>query len=376
MATNINNTVSSSYSSIDEHSIDSMQVDSVQDGDETRYTNDRWTTDWGYFNTIPKLKSAIIMKAIWTVGKGYSCNARTKVQLDYIQGNGKQTFLDILLSMVVTKQVGRDAFAEIVRDPDTGTIINLKVLDPSSITIVYGTNGMIKRYEQTKKNPTKGLINKVKNLVKGKNSFHDFEPRDIFHLTHNNFAGEIHGRSIPESVEKIILADDENFNVMKKLTRFQAVPFIIFKVKSDRAATIATFKANIKDARENGEDLIIPDDENLLSWEVVQVNPAAVLMEWRNSVNNQFYQAVGMPMILFGSAGSTESGGKIEYLGHETVFESDQLYVEKQVEAQLGWKINLNSPTSLLENLQGDEVKDAQNGAQFQPQDAEGGRDE
>ena len=80
-------------------------------------------------------------------------------------------------------------------------------------------------------------------------------------------------------------------------------------------------------------------------------------------------------MILFGSAGSTESGGKVEYLGHETVFEHDQLYIEEQVKAQLGYKINLNSPTSLLENLAADENKDAQNAIAFQPQDARGGRD-
>ena len=176
--------------------------------------------------------------------------------------------------------------------------------------------------------------------------------------------------------EKIILADEENFNVMQKVARFQAVPFIIFSVKTDNAVSIARFKSNIKSARENQDDLIIPDDENLLDWDTVQVTPSAILMEWRNSLNNQFYQAVGMPLILFGGAGTTESGGKVEYLGHETVFEFGQRYIERQVQAQLGWKINLNSPTTLLENLQADEAKDAQNGIQFQPQDALGGQEE
>lgn len=358
----INSTAVTDYSGITAHSVDTLNVDSVQDTEETMYMNERWSIDWGYFNNIPKLKSAIIMKAIWTVGKGYNTDIGTKIILDHITGNGKQTFKDILFNMVVVKQIGRDSFAEIIRDPDTDDILNIKVLDPSTIRIIYGKNGIIKRYEQLFPSTNGGKV------------FATFKPENIFHLSHNNFAGQIHGISVPESVEKIILADDENFNIMKKLTRFQAVPFIVFKVKSDNATTISNFKANIKEAREKGEDLIVPDDENLLSFEVVQVTPAAILMEWRNSINNQFYQAVGMPLILFGGAGSTESGGKVEYLGHETVFEHDQLEIEEQIKAQLGLEIDLNSPTSLLENLQADEGKDAQNALTFQPSDVNAAR--
>lgn len=374
MALNIRNTAETDYSNIASHTLDSVNLDAVSNQDETRDINPRWLQDWTSFNRIPKLKSAILMKAIWTVGKGYTCDARTKVILDHITGNGKQTFLDILFNLVVCKQVGRDSFAEIIRDEE-GNLINLKVLDPGSITKIFGKDGRIKRYEQTIPAPTKSFMDKTKkSLGFAKDNFIKFKTEDIFHLTNSCFAGELHGRSVPESMEKIILADDENFNVMRKLTRFQAVPFIIFKVKSDNTTTIAGFKANIKEARENGEDLIVPDDENLLSWETVQVTPSAILMEWRNSLNNEFYRAVGMPLILFGSAGSTESGGKIEYLGHETVFEHDQLEIENQIEAQLGLKVNLNSPTSLLENLQTDESKDQQNALTFQPNDVQAGK--
>lgn len=373
MALDINKTAITAESDITAHSVDPKRIDSVQDTEETTYTNERFTTDWGYFYRIPKLRSAIIMKAIWTVGKGYKTDDKTKRELENIVGDGKQTFLDILFNMVVTKQAARDSFAEIVRSEETGKIINLKILDPSSIRIVYKRNGMIDRYEQLRLTPTKGVINKIKKFLTG-DKFDKFSPQEIFHLSHNKFGGSIHGTSVPESLEPIILADDENFNIMKKLTRFQAVPFIIFKVKSDNPTTIANFKANIKTARTTQDDMIIPDDENILSWEVVQVNPSSVLMEWRNNLNNQFYQAVGMPLVLFGSAGSTESGGKVEYLGHETVFEKEQLEIEEQIWNQLGFKINLNSPTSLLENLQADETKDAQNALNFQQSDVQAGK--
>ena len=360
MALNINSGSITGYSGLDAHTIANSAFDVITDQEEIIYQNDRWQKDWNAFNQIPKLKSAILMKAVWTCGKGFTCDARTKAILDHLSGNGKQTFLDILFNMIVTKQIGRDAFAEIIRDEEDKFIYNLKILDPSSIRIIYGRDGLIKRYEQRSANPGSGAFTK-------------FQPEDIFHLSNNTIAGQIHGISVPESVEKIILADDENFQVMQRLTRFQAVPFIIFKLKTDDVTKINNFKEKLKRARSAGEDFCIPDDENLLSFEVVQVNPSSLLMEWRNSINNQFYQAVGMPLILFGSAGSTESGGKIEYLGHETIFEHDQLELEQQIEAQLGLRINLNSPTSLLENLQTDETKDNQNALTMQPSDVQAG---
>ncbi|NJO30846.1 MAG: hypothetical protein HC874_27310 [Richelia sp. SL_2_1] len=363
MTLDINKTQLTDNTGVTAHVVGAETLDGVDLAAETVYENERWKTDWGYFNRIPKLKAAILMKAIWTVGKGYTTDTTTDNKLRRIKGDGKQTFLDILFSMVVSKQVGRDSFAEIIRDKETGILINLKVLDPGSMRIIFDSQGMIKRYEQMRKDK-KGKVS----------GYTKFQPNEILHFSHNKLAGQIHGISVPESVEEIITADDENFRIMRKLTRFQAVPFVMFKVKSDNTTTINNFKSNIKEAREKGEDLIIPDDENLLTWEVVTVSPSAVLMDWRTSLNNQFYQAVGLPLILFGSAGSTESGGKIEYTAHETVFNHDQLEIEEQLSRQLGIEINLVSPTSLIENLQTDEGKDAQNALTFQPNDVNAAR--
>jgi hypothetical protein len=80
-----------------------------------------------------------------------------------------------------------------------------------------------------------------------------------------------------------------------------------------------------------------------------------------------------MPMIIFGASGSTESGGKIEYTGHEQVWEHRQRYLEKQLWNQLAIKINLISPASLLENLKTDEAKDARQGLEFQRNDITAG---
>ena len=80
-----------------------------------------------------------------------------------------------------------------------------------------------------------------------------------------------------------------------------------------------------------------------------------------------------MPQVIFGQAQATESGGKIEYLAHEQVFEKDQKYLEKQIWNQLRLKINLISPVSLIEALQQDENKDAQNAITLQQNDVQAG---
>lgn len=80
-----------------------------------------------------------------------------------------------------------------------------------------------------------------------------------------------------------------------------------------------------------------------------------------------------MPISIFGSSGSTESGGKIEYLGHETVFSKSQRFLEQQIWNQLYLKVKFNSPATLLENLQTDERKDANQGMEIQPSDVTAG---
>jgi len=63
--------------------------------------------------------------------------------LDTIKGNGLDTFNTILENMIRTYYIGGDSFAEIIRD-DEGNLINLKSLDPATMTIVVGENGMLK----------------------------------------------------------------------------------------------------------------------------------------------------------------------------------------------------------------------------------------
>lgn len=340
------------------YSVLSMNTDGVQDQDETTYQNSNWTKQWGYFNQIPELKSAVLMKAIWTVGKGFNADAETQVVLDNIRGWGKDTFEDILFNMCVISYIGGDSYAEIITDGDTGELVNVKVLDTGTMKIVVDRKGILKEYRQTSK--IKGAVEKT------------FKPEQIFHLSNNRLADQIHGISDIDAIEDIIKADKENFDDMKKIMHRGARPMILWKLKTDDTTKIAQFVSRIDAARNLGEDMFIPDDEDLVTHEVVQVDVSANVLAWRDDMKNKFYRALGLPLIIFGSGANTESGGKVEYLAHEQVFEYNQKRIERQILEQLNLRIDLVSPVSLLENLQTDENKDQQQAIQFQQSETQG----
>jgi hypothetical protein len=338
--------------------VNPLNTDGATGQDEYTWQNTKWSQYWGYFNSIPELKSTLLMKATWDVGKGYECDAETKVILDHVSGWGKDTFTDILFNMDLISRLSGDAFAEIITDDKTKTLLNLKVLDPGSIKIVVDKKGIIKRYEQTNKISGKAI---------------EFKPEEIFHISHNRLADQIHGISDIDAIEQTILAENENFVDLKKIMHRQARPMIVFKLGTDDATKIAAFQVKMDAAVNKGENIYVPDDTNTFSYEVVKIDLSPMIMSWREDIRNKFYRTFGLPLTIFGNGGSTESGGKIEYLAHEQVFSHDQRFLEDQVWNQLFLKITLNSPVTLLENLQNDQKKDGNQGLEMQKSDVTAG---
>lgn len=350
----------SNYSNIAEHSIPAKHTDAATGHDEFEWINARWAIQWGYFNAYSDLKTAFLLKSIWIVGKGYTATSPAKPILDRITGWGKDTFRDILFNMDVTRRIGGDSFAEIIRNDD-GDIINLKPLDPATIRIVVDKHGIIKRYEQVSK-------------IDGKSVKQKYNPLDMFHLSNNRIADQIHGISDIDALERTILADDESFEDIKKLMHFQAKPFIVFKLKTDDATTIDNFISKVNNARKKGEDMFIPDDENVLDFEIIQVNPSQVILSWRDDIRNKFFRAIGLPQIVPGASGnSTESESKVIYTAFEQIVNHEQKYLEDQVFEQLGLRIDLEHPVSFVDQMTSDAKKDAAVQTGFQPNDIRAG---
>lgn len=345
-------------SSISDYAVDSKIQDEASTN-ETRYQNNNAAKQYGYFCNNADLKAAIVSKAIWVVGKGYDANIRTKTIMEHWTGWGKDTADDILFNLEISKRIYGDAFAEIIKDGDN--IINIKPLNSANMVIVCDKGGRIKRYEQL------GEGDPIK-----------FTPEEILHLSNNRIGDQIHGTSDIDAVESTILAEMESFDDTKKIMHRQARPLIMFKLGTDDSTKIAAFQVKMDNATRLGENIYIPDDASSVSYEVVQLTPSPMVMQWRDDIRKKFYRSIGLPELLpSGGGDATESGGKIGYLAWEQINSREQRCVELQIYAQLNLKINLIPPSSLAASLEEDQNKDGQTQEMgFQPNDVNAGAGE
>lgn len=336
-----------------------MNTDGVSSQKETRYFNTRWTEYFGQFMDNPHLKNAITLRATWDLGKGYTTDPATGIILDHITGWGKETFIDVLFNMDMTMCIGGDAYAQIIRDDVTDDIINLKPLNPASIVHVIDGKGIIKGYEQ------------ITRLGDSSSPIKELDVDEILHFSLDRMADNIHGTSLIPAMTKILNAWGENFTDRQLVMHRQAKPLIIFKLRTDNATVIEQFKQKMQDAMRKATDnmIFIPDDENMLSYDVLKIEPSALLFQQADSLRKDFYSVVGSAELLSDSSGSTESGGKIGSINNSQIVDKRQSYIEGQIWNQLQLKIELTPPDSLIENLKGDESKDAQNALTFQPND-------
>ena len=332
-----------------DYSVDTKNTDSVGDQKETRWINTNWSQQLGYYKSIPELNSTIDARATWTVGKGIIGGTKEKpdpqmqLTLDLMKGFGKDTFNTIIENMIRTMWIGGDSYAEIIRNKK-GDLINIKPLDPGVMTIIANRKGQITGYKQTSK--TKDA---PKRLTKEK----------IFHLSRNRVADEIHGVSVIEKLENIILMRNESMTDYKGMMHRFMKPRYIFHLDTDDDTKIAKFKASMDKAWADGENIYVP--KGAVVPEQMSISPNSTLspLAWIDSLNDYFYEACATPKIIVGNSKNfTEASAKIVYLAFQQSVEEDQTYIEEQVGQQLGIEIELEFPASLENELLSDKAKD------------------
>ena len=340
---------------VDTYTVDTAQTDGVMDQKETTWINSNWPQQLGYFKTIPELNRAITALTVWTAGKGYTTDTGTEVLLEGITGWGEDTFTSIMINMLKVKKIGGDAFAEIIRNKETGTLLNIKILDPSVIRIVVNREGVIIRYEQTSKtkNPDRKIM-----------------PENMLHLCNDRIADEIHGTSIVSLCEKVVLARNEMMADRRKVLHRNVVPFRIIEVESDNTTKIALLKKQYEDAINKGEVIVVPKGNVTINDSNIQIVDSLQDIRY---LENFFYQAVGVPRVIATSEDYTESGSKVGFLTFEPVYTNEQTQLEGDLWNQLAIKVKFNRPPSLGGELSRDEQKDGQ---AFQPNDVNAGKGE
>lgn len=326
---------------ITDYSVDSVTPDSATGEKETEYLNANAAQQLGYYKTIPELKMAIDAKATWTIGKGITAESGDELVLLEIKGFGKDTFNSIMENIIREYHIYGDAFAEIIREGET--LVNLKPLNPATIKIIADSKGIIKRYEQqTGGGDSKRLA-----------------VEDLFHLSRGRVGDEIHGISIIDSVEEIILMRNEAMADYKKLLHRNIYPVRIWHLDTDVVSKINAFKAKVAASKGEGEDIFIP--KGAVETEIAAVPSGSTLdpKAWITLLNQYFYQAVGVPQIIIGGSQElTQTAAQIAYLAFEQTIEEEQLFIEEQSLIQLQLEFNLEFPASLQNNMLSDESKD------------------
>lgn len=326
-------------------SVTTKDTDGTTGQEETSYTCD-WSRWHGYYREVPQFSAVIDVISKWTIGKGFEANETIKKILNRIRGFGKDDFNTILENQIRTALICGDSFAEIIKDK-AGRIINLKPLNPGSISIIVNSQGIIQRYEQKNQLPAG-----KQNII--------FDVEEIFHLSWNRIADEIHGIPFAEKLENLV-------SIMQELQRDQRVmfhryikPIIIVGTDSNDPAEIAAFKTKMDDAYTKSEIMVVPKDV-LGGIDKISVPQFSTLdpLPYLKYITRVFITACGVPEIIMGwGEGTTEASSKVIYVSFQQTIERTQLYIETQLKLQLNIELELNFPVSLDPNLQEDNKKD------------------
>ncbi len=330
-------------------SVPPAYTDSSEGQKKGRHNSGKWQQYYGYYNKIPELKRAIDIIATWSIGKGYISDPETTEILDSIRGYGNDSFNTILENAIRTMWINGDSFCEIIRDKETGELINLKPLPPESIIIISNEKGIIIGYEQVSK------------LPEGTKVIGKYTPEKIFHLARNRVADSILGQSIITELEVIILSRNEAIADWKKVMHRNVNPVRIWHIDSDDPTQISTIKSKIENSIKDAENIFVPRGN--IEVEISSIAPSSSLngIPWIRELNSYFYEAVGVPEIVAGTGKQfTDASSKIKYLVWQQSVEESQLYIEEQVGLQLGIAIDLVFPASLERGILQEQVKEGQ----------------
>lgn len=344
-------TVTEMNTGVPDFSVSNETLD-TSETQEFKWNNADWTTFLGYYKKIPELKEAIRALARWTVGLGFETDNATQVMTDNITGWGEDSFQSIITNMIIIKKVNGDAFAEIIRNEKTGTLVNLKPLNPQSINIIVDRKGIILRYEE----------------ILSKDKVRTIDIDKMFHLCNDRVANEIHGISVIEAVKWVIDARNEAMNDWRRISHRSTIR--VLYIEADDKDRLTLVKEQYKEAIKNGELLIMPAKKGEADLEDFTIPPIQPFIEWIRYLEGFFYQAVGVPKVIANTADFTEAASKVGFLTFQPVYTEEQTLLEQDLWNQLAIRVKFNRPPSLTGVVQEEEQKNAgQMG--FQPTDTE-----
>ena len=226
-------TTTNMQGTVPETTISSQSPDQENVSGETVWDYPDAEENLGIYNEVPELKSAIKVLAKRVAGVGIEGDSEAQGIIQNIKGWGEDSFMSIMIQMVIEKKVFGDAFAEIVKS-ESGVITNLKKLYPGNMRVVVNDQGIIIRYEQRNKGNNKRL-----------------KPEQILHLVNDRMTNEIHGTSVIKTLKFIIEAKNEAIRDERVIRHRELLG--ILQVDTNDPAKIATAITTYQKAIKNKE---------------------------------------------------------------------------------------------------------------------------
>lgn len=335
-----NLTTTAMKTGISDTTVSAEKIDEEQGKGFTFWDNSDWPVYLGYLKSVPQYWQAVRSLAIWAFGRGWETplDEHTSI-LEGIKGWGEDSFDSILQNMLMVKKTNGDAFAEIIKN-DNGTLINFKPLNPSNVRIVVNPKGLIERYD-------------VKN---SDNTWHKFKPEEIFHISNDRIANEIHGTSVLQPCKWVIEWKNELMTDLRRLMHRSSIRVIY--VDLDNTTKLTTIKNEYRDAIKNGEVLLLPGRKGQdFEVEQIEVPDTSRWFQAIQYLDDHIYEVLGISKIITGGvSGTTEANAKMGYLTFEQPYMTEQRLMEQDIWNQLGIRIKFNRPVSLAESLQSSEA--------------------
>ncbi len=325
-----------------------FEVDS-QDTDGSEFKETFYIPEFakynGYYRKIPELRSVMNKFASWTFGRGIKADKKNKAKLNKIRGIGRESARSVLKNCWKVAMICGDSFAHIILDKQN-RMTNLKPLNPGKVAIVANAQGIIIGFEQ--------------DLSDGKTMRYDIE--EIYHLSYEREADEIHGIPFPEALEELIISRNEAIEDLRILYHRTVKPIIIYEVETDDTTKLNSLENTINKAFKKSESIVIPANV------IKEIKRASSPLFSTGEVNSLTYikflvrlfvTSCGMPEVVMGwGEQTTEASANIIYLAYQQEIEDMQLYNQEAADIQLNITFNLEFPASIETMLQRDQKKD------------------
>ena len=319
-----------------------------------------WTPEWqkwhGQYRDIPENQATIDVWCKWIIGKKITfLKPEHEKTAKKIKGNGKDTFRKILLNGKRTSKICGDGFIQKVKDK-AGRLINLIPQNPGTITIIANRKSRILKYVQFMENTNINLgttnaeiQEEIQKNIMEKTIVSSWDPDEMFHISNNRIADEIHG--IPES-EKLELigqwkkqASEDQSTIIRRYGK----PTYFYEVDTDDDTEIADIETKINKTITEFSNMVVPkgtlsEVKNIRTPQLGTID----VIPWLNHLRSYYTEASGVPDLIRGKSDEVSlAAGKLNVLGFKEKIIMEQIEFSEDIEAQINLELEFEPPPQI-----------------------------